>query len=50
VADHLSVLLKIELYVVEYCEFLVETNQQVLVVVELSLQKVCGVLIRGSSS
>ncbi len=49
VADHLSVLLKIELYVVEDCEFLVETNQQVLVVVELGLQKVRGVLIRGSS-
>lgn len=48
-ADHLSVLLKIELYVVEDCEFLVETNQQILVVVELGLQKVCGVLIRGSS-
>lgn len=49
VADHLSVLLKIKLYVVEDCEFLVKTNQQVLVVVKLGLQKVRGVLIRGGS-
>lgn len=49
VADHLSVFLEVQLYVVEDGKFLVETDEKVLVVVELVLQNVCVVLIRGSS-
>jgi hypothetical protein len=49
VANHLSVFLEVQLYVVEDGKFLVETDKQVLVVVELVLQKVRVVLISGSS-